>query len=203
MNALSAKIQVHIPMIEWLTALMYPFLECAIHDLSTGKIVALYNNISRRHIGDPSPIAELGLSIKDFPDVHEPYEKTNWDGKILKCTSITLRDKLWNSIGLICFNFDTTIFRDFGDVIQSFLAVKKDADNPVNYFEKDVHKKTHDIIYDYLKKYNLVKKSLSKSDRKKLIVHLYQIGIFNFKNATTLIAQELGISRASVYNYLK
>ncbi len=81
--------------------------------------------------------------------------------------------------------------------------VKERWENPVEHFEQDARKKTKSIINTYIQEHNLVKKHLTKNDRKLLINHLYRSGIFNFKNATTLIAEDLGITRASVYNYLK
>ncbi len=43
------------PIIEAIVELFHPFVEVAVHDLEKGKIVALYNNLSRRAVGEASP----------------------------------------------------------------------------------------------------------------------------------------------------
>ena len=42
--------------IQAIVELFHPFVEVAVHDLETGKIVALYNNLSGRKVGDTSPL---------------------------------------------------------------------------------------------------------------------------------------------------
>src|ERR1700722_338034 len=100
------------PMIEAMVELFHPFVEAAVHDLVEGKLVALYHNISQRKVGDPSPIKEFKLDVDDFPDRFAPYYKTNWDGRALKCTSITIRNHKGKPVGLICFNVDTSVMQE-------------------------------------------------------------------------------------------
>ena len=57
--------------------LFHPFVEGVIHDLDSDKIVAIFNNISRRKVGDPTTLSELNIEIDKFPDYFPPYYKTN------------------------------------------------------------------------------------------------------------------------------
>lgn len=202
-KVLHKNIQSYIPLIEGVVNLFHPFVEAAVHDLITGTVVALYNNISRRKIGDPSPIKELNTPIHKFPDVFDPYYKTNWDGKQLKCTTITIRNDEKEPIGLICFNFDTTIFRNLHLNLTPFLEVKKKAENPVELYADDWQEKIITFVKKFVNgKYTEI--SRLPTDEKKLIVqNLYQHGFFNYKNAVIFVADLLQISRATVYNYLK
>ncbi len=191
------------PIIKAVVELFHPFVEAAVHDLSKGKLVAVYNNISQRKIGETSPLKELKVAIQDFPDVFEPYYKKNWDGRNMKCTSITLRDAKGQPIGLICFNVDVSFAESASKILELFLQAKSDAKNPVEKFGGQCEEQTTFFIQEYLKEKHLSKDHLDKKHKENLVHHLYRKGIFNFKNAVPFIAQTLNISRATVYNYIK
>ena len=96
------------PLLKALVELFHPFAEAAVHDLEKGVVVAIYHNLSQRKVGDRSPLKELEVDVHDFPDYFAPYYKENWDGRPLKSTSITLRNKKGKAVGLICINVDTS-----------------------------------------------------------------------------------------------
>ena len=197
------EIKKYLPVIEGVVALFNPFVEAAVHDLKTGKIAAIYNNISKRKIGDPSPLQDLKMPVEKFPDVFEPYYKTNWDGKKLKCNSITVRDEKGKPIALICFNFDTTVFRDIELNLKTLLDVKKTADNPIELFTENWQAKADSFIEEFLSQNKLLLNSLTNDQKRKLVLQLVTHGVFNYKNAANYIAGQLKVSRASVYNYMK
>lgn len=196
-------IKQYIAMIEGVVTLFNPFVEAAVHDLTSGKIVALYNNISKRRVGDLSPLHELNTPVEKFPDVFDPYYKTNWDGKKLKCTSITVRNENGTPIALICFNLDTTVFRDIELNLKTLLEVKKTAKNPIELFSENWQEKTDSFITSYLSQNKLLISSLTRNQKQGLVQELAKHGVFNYKNAAQYIAGQLHISRASVYNYMK
>jgi predicted transposase len=192
-----------VPTVEGIVKLLHPYAEGAIHDLQAGKIVALYNNISRRRVGDPSVVAELGIEVKDFPDVFEPYYKTNWDGKKLKCTSITVRDEGGTPIGLVCINFDTTVFDQMNVQLDTFLALQSSGLNPVEQFTENWQQQVADFMHNYTAAHNIALGALTKDEKSALVRQLYDHGLFNYRDAAAYIAQTLGVSRTTVYNYLK
>lgn len=191
-------------MLEATIKLLHPYAEGALHDLKTGKIVALYNNISRRNIGDPSVVTELGLDIQNFPDIFEPYYKTNWDGKKLKCTSVTVRDQSGIPVGLVCINFDTTAFEDMSHQLGAFLNPKTGSTlNPVEQFTENWRQQVAAFIAEYAAKNNLAPSALAKAEKSELVGQLYDHGYFNYRDAAADIARALKVSRTTVYNYLK
>lgn len=193
----------YVPVIEGIIALFAPFVECAIHDIKTGKIVAIYNNISKRNIGDSSPLAELNTPVDKFPDVFEPYYEINWNGHKIKCTSITIRDGDKNPLFIICFNFDTFVFQDIQLNLKTFLEVKETADNPVELFNEDWQEKIDKFIEDYLAQNKLLITNLTREQKQLLIQELSKHGVFFYKNAPIYIAGKLKVSRATIYNHLK
>lgn len=191
------------PMIQAIVELFHPFVEAAVHDLKEGKIVALYHNFSRRQIGDASPLHELKIDTKDFPDTFDPYYKKNWDGLPLKCTSITIRDEKEKAIGLICFNVDVSFMQGALKLLSVFLQTKEEAENPIEIYGGQCEEQATGLIQQYLDERHLSLSSLNRAQRRELVQHLFRKGIFNFKSAAPFIAQYMKISRASVYNYIK
>jgi len=191
------------PVIKGVIALFAPFMECAIHDIKTGKIVAIYNNISNRNVGDPSPLAELNTPVDKFPEVFEPYYETNWNGHKIKCTSITIRDENKKPLFIICFNFDTSIFQDIQLNLKTFLEVKENADNPVELFSENWQEKIDKFISDYLTHNKLLITNLTREQKQVIIQELSKHGVFFYKNAANYVAGKLKLSRATIYNHLK
>ncbi len=191
------------PLIEAMVELFHPFVEAAVHDLEQGKVVAIYHNISHRKIGEPSPLHELKVSVKDFPDYFAPYYKQNWNGRTLKCTSITLRNKKGVPVGLICINMDVSFFQEGSRLIAAFLKIKDEAANPIEIFGVPVDSQTDTLIQEYLDKKSLSLNHLNREQKKELTQELYKKGVFNFKNAAPFVAKKLSTSRASIYNYIK
>src|ERR1700704_5616279 len=90
---LHPKLAAQLPILKGTTKLFHPYVEAVLHNLESGNIVAVYNDLSKRAVGDRSAISKfVGDSADKFPDVFEPYYKTNWDGRKFKCVSITVRD---------------------------------------------------------------------------------------------------------------
>ena len=191
------------PLIKAIVELFHPFVEAAVHDLRKGKIIAIYHNISQRKVGDPSPLKELKVNIHDFPDYFAPYYKENWDGRPLKCTSITLRDNRGKAVGLICFNVDTSFMQDAHHLLEAFLKKKDKAANPIELFGAQCEEQAMGIIQQYLDDKHLALKFLNREQKKEVVLQLFRKGIFNYKSAAPFIAKKLNISRASVYNYIK
>ncbi|HSW75191.1 MAG TPA: PAS domain-containing protein [Candidatus Saccharimonadales bacterium] len=202
---LHAAIANELPKLKAITDLFYPIVEGVMHDLESGKIVALYNNLSNRQVGDPSAITKfVGGHTQEFPDIFEPYYKTNWDGAKFKCTSITVRDATGKAVGLMCINFNTSVFRGINMEIEKLLAIANQAaQNPVEQFTEDWQARVMECVHNYLKENNHTSLRLTNSQKRDLVSRLYTHGLFHYRNAAPYVAQQLGISRATIYKYLK
>jgi predicted transcriptional regulator YheO len=203
MISLSKEIQAYQPMIEAIIKLFHPFVEIAVHDLKSERLVLLYHNLSKRKVGDKTPLVELNIQTRQFPDFFDPYYKVNWDGRPLKCTSVTIRDEHGKAIGLICINFDVSLFQHFQMQLGKWLAVAEGAENPIEMFSENWQKQLTELIENYLDTNQLVLDLLNRKQKKELVQYLYRKGGFHFKKAAPFVAQLLKISRASIYNYIQ
>lgn len=191
------------PFIDSVVQLFHPFVEVAVHDLKAGKVVAIYHNISKRKPGDATPLEEVKGCFGEFPDHFPPYYKKNWDGRNLKCSSMTVRDDDGEPIGLVCINVDTTFFSDTRNVMEEFLRVSCDSENPLESFGGEGREAIERMVEGYLSEHRLSLKHLSRTQKRDAVHYLYHRGAFNYKSAPPLIAERLQISRATVYNYLR
>jgi predicted transcriptional regulator YheO len=197
------EVEKRLSMVQGIVDLFHPFVEGAVHDLTSGTLVSLFNNISERKVGEATPLRELKVNTDEFPDYFSPYYKTNWDGRKLKCISITVRDSQGIPVGLICLNLDVTLFEDLESKFSVLLRLAGTEENPVERFGGKWQEQTELQIEGYLKERELVSHRLSKEQKRDLVKYLYAKGVFNYKKAASFIAKYLNVSRASIYNYMK
>lgn len=156
------------PLVKAVVEVFHPFVEAAVHDLETGKVEAIYHNISQRKVGEPSPIKELKVNTEDFPEYFPPYYKQNWDGRPLKCTSITMRNKQGTPIGLICLNIDVTLFQDGLQVLKAFLKVEDKAENPIEIFGSQCEEQAEAVMKQFLEEKHLSLNHLNRDQKESL-----------------------------------
>jgi len=188
------------PIAEAISLLLFPHAEVVIHNLQTGCIAAIFNNLSKRAIGDASSLDELD-KLPDTQDVFPPYFKINWDGKKMKSVTAVLRNKHGKAIGLLCINLDISKWEEMHHFILDL--IKPVMEMPDFLFKNDWREKINMYVSGYLKQHALRLESLDRAEKKKLLLALHAEGAFDTKNAASYIADVLQISRATVYNYLK
>ena len=179
-----------------LVNLMSPFIEVAIHCAKTNKIIFIKGSLSKRAVGDPSLLDEDLSSIDQ-----NIYIKLNFDGKLVRSTSIPLKHN--NVIvGLMCINYDISALQEINNLTNLLLTKSLDQ-KPEALFKNDWQDKIHEIIHKILQEKNLQFNTLTNHHKKELVHDLYELGAFSEKNAADYIANTLDISRATVFNYLK
>jgi D-arginine utilization repressor len=190
-----------IPFAEAFSRLLYPLAEIVIHNLETDKIEAIYNPISKRKIGDNSFLDRVAFD--EDQTVIGPYHKTNWDGRPLKSMTIVLRDTDGKAKGCLCINLDISIFSQIESVMSSFcnadISIPKSSEK---LFKEDFYEKINLYVQKFCTNKQVKLEHLHRTEKQKLIRDLSKDGAFNGKKAADYIGRILGISRATVYNYL-
>lgn len=188
------------PVAEAISILLFPHAEVVLHDLRTGCIGAIFNNLSKRAVGDESLLDEMN-KISKSQNVFPPYFKTNWDGRKMKSVTAVIRSQAGNPIGLMCINLDISKWEEMHHFILDM--IKPATEMPDFLFKNDWREKINLYVSAYLKQHALRLESLDRAEKKKLLLALQKEGAFDTKNAASYIADVLQISRATVYNYLK
>jgi D-arginine utilization repressor len=190
-----------LPTAEAIQRLLHPYAEVVIHDIKRNKIAAIFHSFSNRRVGDPSLLTSEEMS--GLEDCIGPYEKLNWNGNKLKSISSVIRDETNQPIGLLCINLDISKLVNISQELIAFVQNDHLIAQPKPLFKDDWQEKINQYTHTYLNARHLNLESLNRNEKKALIEHLSKIGAFTGKNAAAYVAQIIGVSRATVYNYLR
>jgi len=178
-----------------------PFTEVVVHDLRSPRhaILAIHNNLSGRSVGDPA--TELGLArIADhhFPQVLANYPNQFSDGRRAKSTSVGIKDSEGRYIAALCLNVDVTLFRSIQNLLEQFAGTQG---TPVR---ESLDPASAESIRERIDRFAVglatTPQALRAEHRRELIQRLKAEGFLEIRRAMEIVAQHLGVSRATVYN---
>jgi predicted transcriptional regulator YheO len=190
----------HLPVCEAIVALFAPFAEVAVHDIRRDRIVAIWNPISERKIGDRSLIDELPPYSEDAR-VIGPYPKVLADGRAITSVSVVLLNAKGVARGLLCINFDRSPLDGMIDLLVRFAAPVEDR--PPELFDRDWREQILLVVDEECRSRRLRRERLSREQRLDLVRVLDERGLFSTRNAAAHAARALGVSRTTVYTLLK
>lgn len=203
---MKAEISAYINIGNAISKLLHPFAEVVIHDLEKDQIAAIFSPISKREIGDSSYLDRIDFEDKEkIPDIIGPNEKLNFDGRKLKSISVVIKNKKGLALGFLCINLDVSVFTKYQGILNAFLSdfdLSKSLETET-IFKDDLYEQINIFVQNYCVENHLNLNALSRIDKKNIILNLKKHGALKVKNGGQYIARTLGISRATVYNYLK
>ena len=184
--------------------LFTPHCEVVIHDFSDLEcsIIHMEGNISGRKVGGGATDlllthARNGDTLRDFHN----YQTSLPNGRNMKSCTMFLRDKSGVAYGAFCINLDVSIFAGIHRILGEFLAL--DAGLEVSEtLSDDIQRTIHSILREAVNDMGTELPIMSKDEKIDLIARLDEKGAFQVKRAVPLIAEELRLSRSTIYNYL-
>jgi predicted transcriptional regulator YheO len=177
----ASPLRPHFAVARGIAALFTPFVEVAVHDLASDSVVCIASPFSPRTIGDPSDLR--GSRFADDVDVLGPYEKVNYNGRLIKSISIVLRDDHLKPVGLMCINADVTEFDAVRRMLQGFLGAAESTDETIALFKDDWHERINRFIAAWTKEQAITVDRLDRAGRRALIEALFVSGGFEGKRA--------------------
>ncbi len=112
---------VAIPMAEALSKLLGSNVEIVVHSLITETVAHICNPFSKREIGDPSFLSEI--DFRKGENVIGPFERVNWDGRLIRSISSVLRDDAGKAVALACINYDLSEIVTAQNAIKALIGV--------------------------------------------------------------------------------
>lgn len=188
------------PVCDAIAALFQPYVEVVLHELSSDSAVYIAGNFSKRELGEPSLLHEIDFHGED--QVIGPYEKINWDGRVIKSITSVLRDPAGRPLGVLCINADVSDFHAVIGTLSALVRVPDRAYRPDALFKDDWHDRINEFVQHWTHERGLTISTLTHADRRDLVVALSQNGAFGGRNAASYISRVLGMGRATVYKYL-
>lgn len=178
--------------------------ETIIHDLKnkSRSVVAVYNgHVTGRSIGDKlnllgtdKPINESLIGMADLVNT----AGRTADGKMLKCSTFQFVGKDYHySLGI---NFDYTLLAAAQAGIHDLTTVGEQMEDAMS---DTIDHRLTDIFHDCLKQIGKPLPLMNKDDRIRLVTLLQERNALSFQKSIPFISDQLGLSRYTIYNYLK
>lgn len=182
--------------------------EVVIHDLSSGyvdyPIIFIENgHVTHRTNSDgPSRIVldALQHASSELEDKLNYITKTQ-DGKILKSSTMYIRDEDNMPIGIFCINYDITEFTIASSCLESLIS-HKDEVQTANKIPQNVNQLLQDLLDESVRKIGKPVPLMSKDEKIEAIQFLNEAGAFLITKAGDKIANFFSISKYSIYNYV-
>lgn len=192
-----------------LAAQFGPNCEVVVHDLRNKDIehsvVAIENgSVSGRRTGD-GPSRIVLEALREDPGKLQDrlaYLTRTSDGKIMKSSSIFIRDENNTIIGLLGINFDISMMLAFQQAAQEFTMQKDETAQRSSAIPLNVKDLLDDLI---LQSINLVGKPaamMNKEEKIRALSFLKSSGALLITKSGPKICKAFGISSYTLYSYL-
>ncbi len=197
----------YIPVIHDLAAYLGSSFEIVLHSLEDYEhsVIEIVNGEhTGRTIG--SPITDLALDMLEALSKGQTtsvYFTRRRSGEPLKSSTIAIRGEHDRIIGLICINMHLNT--PLCDVLDSLRPSSENEHLLYTHeiFASDVHDLVESALEE-VREYVLADATVLPSNKNKVIVEeLYRKGIFQMKNAVTIVASLLNISKNTVYMHIR
>jgi predicted transcriptional regulator YheO len=210
-----SDLEKYIPFVKTIAEMFGKKCEVVIQDFSDPQhsIVVIENgHVTRRKIGDP--ITDLALSFwkKDGYENKKTdrivnYKTKTKDGKILKSSTVFIRNNQKKLIGCICINYDITVDLMFHKAMDEFCTTvdldKGRSEKSIETFTSDVKEVLKNIIQEAIGKIGKPVSLMQKEDNLMVTKIAEEKGAFLIKGAINQLAKEINVSRFTIYNYLE
>ena len=180
--------------------------EVVVHDLSAGDpentIAAIENgHVSNRKTGEgASPVALSAMHAKGELSDKSNYLTTTGDGRILRSSTVYIKDEAGRPIGIFAINYDLTELMMTQSVVNA-LVQNGVAEEP-NRIPTNVSELLDELIEQSVKLVGKPVAMMNKDDKVRAINFLSDAGALLITKSGDRIAKYFGISKYTLYSYL-
>ena len=182
--------------------------EVVVHDLDSNdvehSIVAIENgHVSGRRVGDGPSHIVLEALRGDCARLEDrlAYLTRSDDGKILKSSTIYIRDDDGRAIGVFAINYDITLMLAMEDALKGFTATQVPEREP-EHISRNVADLLDELIEQSVKLVGKPVPLMNKEDKVKAIQFLNDTGAFLITNSGDKVCKFFGISKYTLYSYI-
>ena len=182
--------------------------EVVVHDLDSNdvdhSIVAIENgHVSGRRVGDGPSHIVLEALRGDCARLEDrlAYLTRSDDGKILKSSTIYIRDDDGRAIGVFAINYDITLMLAMEDALKGFTATQVPEREP-EHISRNVADLLDELIEQSVKLVGKPVPLMNKEDKVKAIQFLNDTGAFLITKSGDKVCKFFGISKYTLYSYI-
>ncbi|MGW2570087.1 helix-turn-helix transcriptional regulator [Streptomyces sp. NPDC001537] len=194
------------PVVDGIAATFGPVCEVVLHDCRRPErsVVAVAGEVTGRAVG--GAMSEIGMRVLARGD--EAADDLNYvtrtkAGKLVKSSTMVLRDSTGTVFGALCVNVDIGAVNEAHALLGALAGLGAGAaEPPVTAFGNDIDSVVDAILDAHRLGRNQSWAALDRAERLDLFRGLDEHGVFAVRRAIEQVAARLGISRASAYSYL-
>lgn len=183
--------------------------EVVVHDLEAAdpshSIVAIENgHVTGRKLGDgPSHVVLEALHAgEERLEDRLAYLTKTADGKILKSSTVFIRDDHGRTVGIFAVNYDITILRAMGNTIAEVVGTGPSAPREPEPIVRSVADLLDDLIEQSVQLVGTPVALMTKEEKVRAIRYLNDTGAFLITKSGPKVCKYFGISKYTLYNYL-
>jgi predicted transcriptional regulator YheO len=183
--------------------------EVVVHDLFESKksIKHIAGDVTRRKIGGPVTdlvVKSLHQEGNNIRDRHN-YKTSSVDGRALKSTTAFIRDNKGEVFAAFCINFDMTDYLNAAHALEMFTSPASNFNGieKVETFATSIAETIEALFEQSIGRIGKQPVSMLMEEKIELVKELEASGIFQIKGAVDQVALLMGLSKYTVYNYLK
>lgn len=193
------------PVVDGIAATLGGFCEAVVHDFRRpeASVVAIAGSVTGRDVG--GSMSEIGMGILAHGDAAADelnYVTRTPDGKLVKSSTMVLRDSGGAVFGALCVNLDITAVNQVHGLIGGLAGVHTETAVPTTTFGDDIEAVLNAVVDAHQLRRGRPWRELGRGERVELFRGLHERGVFAVRRAVPRVAARLGISRASAYSYL-
>jgi predicted transcriptional regulator YheO len=180
--------------------------EVVIHDFRQPEhsIVYIKGQVTNRSVG--GSMSQIGLAMMVEGD--EAQDRSNYitrtsDGKIIKSTSVAIRDGEGHVFGLFCLNIDITSLTALEQTLRTFLAGDEMKVLTNIHFSNNLAEVAQVMLNEVIEERGMHGPPIDMAQRLEFVGALDRRGFFGIRYSVPLLSDYLGVSRASIYNYIR
>lgn len=201
----------YIPIAKTIAKMFGSQCEVVIHDLTqpqSSVIFVINNHVTGRQIGQSfDHLVKQVLLSDEFNEDHlAGYDIETVDHRIIKSSTTLIRDYQQQVIGALCINYDMNLMIQMKEMLDTLIpsntpkqilsekGPKQDASiqNVEDIADQLIQQIIANSQYPFMKRHEKIE----------LIRFMDEKGIFLMKGSVEKVAEQLGISKVTVYSYL-
>ena len=185
--------------------------EVCIHDLSVKDlehtiIFIINGHVSGRKIGDgASKVVLETLEAIEKGDIivdHLGYRTTTQDGRILKSSTVFLKDSTGKYRWVLGINYDVTALMNVDAALQSITTVESHDSNGDGQIPLNVNDLLDNLINQSVKRIGKPPALMNKAEKIQAIQFLRDAGAFLITKSGDKVSNFYGISKFTLYSYI-
>ena len=185
--------------------------EVCIHDLSVKDlehtiIFIINGHVSGRKIGDGASKVVLetleAIEKEDIIVDHLGYRTTTQDGRILKSSTVFLKDSTGKYRWVLGINYDVTALMNVDAALQSITTVESHDSNGDGQIPLNVNDLLDNLINQSVKRIGKPPALMNKEEKIQAIQFLRDAGAFLITKSGDKVSNFYGISKFTLYSYI-